>query len=55
MLARPSNFMADRFNRLKAANIGHDAGVVDASDVDAFMAGAKVRQWDRESSVRTLA
>ena len=55
MLARPSNFMADRFNRLKAANIGHDAGVVDAKGVDAFMAAAKTRQWEREKSVRTLA
>jgi catalase len=40
---------------LKAANIGNDAGVVDASDKDAFIAMAKTRQWDREKSVRTLA
>jgi catalase len=40
---------------LKAANIGHDAGMVDASDKDAFIATAKTRQWDREKSVRTLA
>lgn len=40
---------------LKAANIGQDAGVVDASDVDAFIAAAKTRQWDREKTVRTLA
>ncbi len=40
---------------LKAANIGQDAGVVDANDKDAFIAAAKTRQWDREKSVRTLA
>lgn len=40
---------------LKAANIGHDGGVVDASDKEAFIAAAKTRQWDREPSVRTLA
>ncbi len=39
----------------KAANIGQDAGVVDASHVDAFIKAAKTRQWDREKSVRTLA
>jgi catalase len=40
---------------LKIANVGQDAGVVDASDKDAFIAAAKTRQWDREKSVRTLA
>jgi catalase len=40
---------------LKTANIGQDAGVVDASDKTAFIAAAKTRQWDREKSVRTLA
>jgi len=40
---------------LKIANVGQDAGVVDASDIDAFIAAAKTRQWDREKSVRTLA
>ena len=40
---------------LKAANIGHDAGVVDASHKDAFIAAAKTRQWEREKNVRTLA
>jgi catalase len=40
---------------LKAAIIGQDAGVVDASDKEAFIAAAKTRQWDREESVRTLA
>jgi catalase len=40
---------------LNAANIGKDAGVVDASDKDAFITAAKTRQWDREKAVRTLA
>jgi catalase len=40
---------------LKAANVGQDAGVVDANDRNAFIAAAKTRQWDREKSVRTLA
>jgi catalase len=40
---------------LKAANVGKDAGVVDCSDIDAFIAAAKTRQWDREKYVRTLA
>jgi catalase len=43
------------FALLKTANVGQDAGVVDARDKDAFMAAAKTRQWDREKSVRTLA
>ncbi|NDP48108.1 MAG: catalase [Sulfuriferula multivorans] len=40
---------------LKAANVGQDAGVVDANDKNAFIAAAKTRQWEREKSVRTLA
>jgi catalase len=40
---------------LKTANVGQDAGVVDANDKDAFITVAKTRQWDREKSVRTLA
>jgi len=40
---------------LKTANVGQDAGVVDAKDSKAFIAAAKTRQWDREKSVRTLA
>jgi hypothetical protein len=40
---------------LKTANIGQDAGVVEASDKDAFITAAKTRQWEREKSVRTLA
>ena len=40
---------------LKTANVGQDAGVVDAKDTDAFITAAKTRQWNREKSVRTLA
>ena len=40
---------------LKKANVGQDAGVVDANDRNAFIAAARTRQWDREKSVRTLA
>jgi catalase len=40
---------------LKTANVGQDAGVVDANDKKAFIAAAKTRQWDREKFVRTLA
>jgi catalase len=40
---------------LKAAGIGHDAGVVGANDENAFIAAAKTRQWSREKSIRTLA
>ena len=40
---------------LKIANVLRDAGVVDTSDGDAFIAAAKTRQWDREKFVRTLA
>jgi catalase len=40
---------------LKTANIGRDAGVMDAGDRDAFIAAAKTRQWEREKSVRTPA
>ena len=40
---------------LKAANIGPDAGVVHVDAVDAFVAAAKTRQWEREKFVRTLA
>jgi len=34
---------------LKAANIGKDAGVVDAHDKEGFIAAAKTRRWDRIS------
>ena len=40
---------------LKVADIGRDAGVVNADDTDAFIKAAKTRQWDREKGVRTLA
>ena len=40
---------------LKTANVGQDAGVVDANNKDEFITAAKTRQWDREKSVRTLA
>ena len=40
---------------LKAANVGKDAGIVDANAKGAFIAAAKTRQWDREKLVRTLA
>ena len=40
---------------LKIANVGHDAGIVDSKDTDAFIAVAKTRQWEREKLVRTLA
>ncbi|MHB1353244.1 MAG: catalase [Thiobacillus sp.] len=40
---------------LDAAHVVRDAGVVDAADVDAFIAAAKTRQWAREPSVRILA
>lgn len=40
---------------LNAANIAADSGVLDAGAVDAFIAAANTRQWDREKRVRTLA
>lgn len=40
---------------LKIANVGQDAGVVDANNQEAFIAAAKTRQWNREKSVRILA
>jgi len=62
------DFVRDAFGHLKAisvdqggqtllriANVARDAGVVDASDLDAFIAAAMTRQWVREKSVRTLA
>ncbi len=39
---------------LKIANVGHDAGIVNANNKDAFIAAAKTRQWDREKLVRIL-
>jgi len=62
------DFVRDAFGHLKAiavdkggqallriANVGQDAGVVNASDTGAFITAAKTRQWEREKSVRTLA
>jgi len=62
------DFVRDAFGHLKAiavdkggrallriANVGQDAGVVDTNDQAAFIAAAKIRQWDREKFVRTLA
>lgn len=40
---------------LKTAGVKEDAGVVKASDKDAFISAAKIRQWEREKSVRILA
>jgi catalase len=40
---------------IKIANVTQDAGVVDTNNIDAFITAAKIRQWDREKSVRTLA
>ncbi len=40
---------------LKAGNVAKDAGVVDASDANGFIAAAKTRQWAREPKVRMLA
>jgi len=62
------DFIRDAFGHLKAiavdaggstllqyAGIKADAGVVSASDVQGFIAAAKLRHWDREASIRTLA
>ena len=40
---------------LTAAGVEKDAGVVEAADVEGFIAAAKTRQWAREPKVRTLA
>lgn len=62
------DFVRDAFGHLKAiaideggrallvvANVGIDAGVVDANEPVAFISAAKTRQWDREKFVRNLA
>jgi catalase len=62
------DFVRDAFGHLKAiaadqggqallrtAGIEADPGVCDASDMRAFLAAARTRQWEREPSVRTLA
>ncbi len=40
---------------LKAANVPSDAGVIDISHTQDFIAAAKTRQWERGKSVRALA
>jgi catalase len=68
MEAAAIDFVRDAFGHLKAiavnkggqlllktANVGQDAGVVDANHGSAFIAAAKTRHWDREKSVRRLA
>lgn len=61
------DFVSDAFAHLKAiavdgggevllvaAGVERDAGVVEATDVDGFIAAAKTRQWDREPRVRIV-
>ena len=40
---------------LKKAGVVKDEGILDADDIQRFMAAARTRQWAREKSVRTLA
>jgi len=40
---------------LKKAQIKKDNGVIDAAMIDAFIESAKIRQWDRERTLRMLA
>jgi len=39
---------------LKDARVENGPGIIDISDTEAFIAAAKTRQWNRETSVRTL-
>ncbi len=61
------DFVRDAFGHLKAIAIDKggrallqrscvvpDAGVIDASEIDMFIAMAKTRQWEREPFIRTL-
>ena len=61
------DFIRDAFGHLKAIAIDEggqtllqrsgvvpDAGVIDASEIDMFIAMAKTRQWAREPSIRSL-
>jgi len=61
------DFIRDAFGHLKAIAIDKggqallqrsgvvpDAGVIDASEIDLFIAMAKTRQWAREPSIRSL-
>jgi catalase len=65
MEAAAIDFIRDAFGHLKAiaidnggvtllktANLREDSGVIDALEVEAFIAAAKTRQWERESAVR---
>ena len=62
------DFVRDAFGHLKAigftaeaqpllekAGVAPDPGVVDLAKLTKFIAAAKIRHWDREPSVRTLA
>ena len=40
---------------LKSAGVRPDAGVVGSDKLDAFIAAAKTRQWEREKTLRMLA
>ncbi len=40
---------------LKISGIEQDVGVIDLRKINEFIAAAKTRQWERETSVRTLA
>jgi len=40
---------------LKRAGVRSDPGIVSANDPSAFISAAKIRQWERETTVRTLA
>ena len=40
---------------LKAAGVGSDPGIVQASDAKGFIAAAATRQWAREPKLRLLA
>jgi C-terminal domain found in long catalases len=61
-------FIGDAFGHLKAiavdgggeilltaAGVEKDPGVVEATDLEGFIAAAKTRQWEREPKVRILA
>jgi catalase len=62
------DFVRDAYSHLKAiavdkggevlvgnSNVFADAGVINISDIDAFISGAKTRQWEREKTIRCLA
>jgi catalase len=43
---------SDGHRLLKEAKVEDDAGIIDISDMEAFIAAAKTRQWTREALVR---